>query len=159
MKNGIKKGLDLYIQSDYEEAITCFDKAIELNPAAKEAWTFRAIALHYLGKLKEAVSCYNKAIAIDSEYRPPLEGKELALKVQKESEEGDIREWLHPEIDNFLVPEEDFLLRPPEAKTGGAIVRLYGQSPENLNPLTVETASFSTGIKNYCRGPFALRQF
>jgi len=67
------------------------------------------------------------------------------------------REWLHPEVENFLVEEKDFVLTPPEAKTDGTIVRHYGTNPKTLNPLTASAADVSNNITNYCADSFADR--
>src|SRR3989339_803850 len=59
------KGLALSKLSKFQEAITCFDKAIEINPQDEMLWTNKGVVLAELGKCQEAVAYYNKAIEIN----------------------------------------------------------------------------------------------
>ncbi|MCC7572171.1 MAG: tetratricopeptide repeat protein [Candidatus Methanofastidiosum sp.] len=45
----------------YEDAIKCFNKAIEINPEFKEAWLEKGVALDRLGKSLEAKNCFSVA--------------------------------------------------------------------------------------------------
>ncbi|MEW6621427.1 MAG: tetratricopeptide repeat protein, partial [bacterium] len=45
----------------YNEAVECFDKAINLNPAFQQAWYNKAIALQNLGKREQANKCFKEA--------------------------------------------------------------------------------------------------
>lgn len=67
------------------------------------------------------------------------------------------RQWLHPEVENFLVKEDDFVLTPPEAKTDGTLIRYYGTNPKSMNPITVSDASFTDAVEAYCQDGFADR--
>jgi tetratricopeptide (TPR) repeat protein len=49
---------------EYEEALRCSDKAIELNPNLVHGWNSKGFALNRLGKYKEAIECYDRAIEI-----------------------------------------------------------------------------------------------
>jgi tetratricopeptide (TPR) repeat protein len=44
-----------------DEALKCFDKALEINPQLAKAWYNRGIALDLLGKPDEAIKSFNKA--------------------------------------------------------------------------------------------------
>jgi tetratricopeptide (TPR) repeat protein len=48
----------------YEEAITSYDKALEIKPDYHEAWNNRGIALRKLGRYEEAIASYDKALEI-----------------------------------------------------------------------------------------------
>lgn len=50
------------------EAISCFDKALEYDTGLKEAWYNKGCILKKLGKPKEAKICIQKAIDIDPDY-------------------------------------------------------------------------------------------
>lgn len=50
---------------DYQEAIKCFDKSIEINPSNSELWYQKAKALVFLKKYDEAVSCLERAADIN----------------------------------------------------------------------------------------------
>ena len=62
------EGLALYGQGKYVEAISAFDKAIEIDPQYAAAWCYKGFALDELGKHDEATKSYDKAIKIDSQY-------------------------------------------------------------------------------------------
>jgi tetratricopeptide (TPR) repeat protein len=49
----------------YEEALGCFDKALELNPRDTAAWTNKGASLLSLGRFEEALGCYDKALEFD----------------------------------------------------------------------------------------------
>ena len=75
------KGLDFGVEGKYNEAIMCYDKAIEIDPEFVYAWYNKGLALYYTGKYKEAIKCYDKAIKLDPNYSPAKAGKEEALKI------------------------------------------------------------------------------
>ncbi|MFQ6072921.1 MAG: tetratricopeptide repeat protein [Methanosarcinales archaeon] len=49
----------------YEDAIECFDKALEIDPKYAYAWVDKGKALDNLGKYKNAIECFDKALEID----------------------------------------------------------------------------------------------
>jgi len=55
------KGVDLYGQSKYDEAIKAFDEAIRLDPKYAEAWNNKGGALEALGRTTEAEAAFAKA--------------------------------------------------------------------------------------------------
>jgi tetratricopeptide (TPR) repeat protein len=63
-----KKGLSHAKIEDYEEAIRCFDKAVQLDPNNALAWISKANALIESGNEEEARKCFAKASKIDSKY-------------------------------------------------------------------------------------------
>jgi tetratricopeptide (TPR) repeat protein/predicted amidohydrolase len=63
----------------YEEAIRCFDKAIELKPRDSLAWNNKGVALDCLGKYEEAIRCYDKALEIDPKDSDAWNNKGVAL--------------------------------------------------------------------------------
>ena len=50
----------------YDEAIQCYDKAIEIDANYADAWNNKGNALDNLGKYDEAIQCYDSAIEIDA---------------------------------------------------------------------------------------------
>ena len=48
-----------------EEAVACFDKAIEINPKDEKAWVDKGLALYDLGRNEEALACFDKVIEIN----------------------------------------------------------------------------------------------
>jgi tetratricopeptide (TPR) repeat protein len=63
-----KKGLAHAKIEDYEEAIKCFDKAVQIDPNNALAWISKANALIEYGNGEEAKKCLGKARKIDSKY-------------------------------------------------------------------------------------------
>jgi tetratricopeptide (TPR) repeat protein len=63
-----KKGLSHSKIEDYEEAIKCFDKAIQIDPNNVLAWISKANALIECGNAEEAKGCLDKVSKIDSKY-------------------------------------------------------------------------------------------
>ncbi len=62
-----RKGLTLSNLERYNEAIECFDKAIEKDPDFADAWHNRGVSLGNLERYNEAIECFDKAIAIFEE--------------------------------------------------------------------------------------------
>jgi tetratricopeptide (TPR) repeat protein len=58
-------GVALNANRQYDEAISSFRKAIELDPKSAVAYSNLARALHAKDQLDEAIACYEKAIALD----------------------------------------------------------------------------------------------
>jgi len=59
------KGFSLGTLGKYQEAIECYDRAIEINPRYAEAWSNKGNALSGLGRHEEAIECYDRALGID----------------------------------------------------------------------------------------------
>jgi tetratricopeptide (TPR) repeat protein len=59
----LKKGQELLDQEKAEDAITCFDEALVIEPRHAEALVKKGTALERLKKLEEAIRCYDQAIA------------------------------------------------------------------------------------------------
>ncbi|MTJ53625.1 tetratricopeptide repeat protein, partial [Anabaena sp. UHCC 0253] len=53
-----------YIRKNHEEAISSYDKAVEIKPDKHEAWNNRGNSLDDLGRYEEAISSYDKAVEI-----------------------------------------------------------------------------------------------
>jgi serine/threonine protein kinase len=59
------KGVSLSNLGKYQEAIACYDKAIEINPGFADAWHNKTNSLEKLGKDQEVIACYDKALEIN----------------------------------------------------------------------------------------------
>jgi tetratricopeptide (TPR) repeat protein len=53
---------------DYEKAVKCFDKVIEIDSENEEAWWLRGSDLEKLGRYQEAIEDYKQAIHINPNY-------------------------------------------------------------------------------------------
>ncbi len=58
----LKKGDAFFDQEKYEEAISCYDKAVEIDYRNKWGWINKGVALAELAKFEEAISCCDKTI-------------------------------------------------------------------------------------------------
>jgi tetratricopeptide (TPR) repeat protein len=77
----VDKGILLRDEGRHNEAIICFDKAIEIKPNHVGAWNSKAFALHNLGRHNEAIICFDKAIEINPHYAYPWNGKGVSLNL------------------------------------------------------------------------------
>lgn len=59
------KGLGLGNMGRFEEAIQCYDKALELDPRYATAWYNKGNNLNAMSRYEEAVFCYDKALELD----------------------------------------------------------------------------------------------
>ena len=64
----------------YEDAITCSDKSIAIDPDSAVTWGHKGYALHQLGRCEGAIACYDKSIAIDPDSAATWSIKGYALK-------------------------------------------------------------------------------
>jgi serine/threonine protein kinase len=58
------KGSNLEILGRHEEALRCFEKALELDPRLAAGWTNKGNSLHSLGRFEEAVRCLDQALEL-----------------------------------------------------------------------------------------------
>jgi serine/threonine protein kinase len=59
------KGASLTSLGQYDEAIRCYDKALEIDPRYAAAWGNKGTSLNCLGLYDEAIRCHEKALEID----------------------------------------------------------------------------------------------
>ena len=69
------KGNEHYYKTEYNEAIECYDKALELDASNHEAWFDKGCALGEQKKHNEAIECYDKALRIKPYYAYALYNK------------------------------------------------------------------------------------
>ena len=62
------KGASLFSLGRHEDAISCYDQALALDPRVAAAWNNKGSALGSLGRHEEAQACYEQALAIDPRY-------------------------------------------------------------------------------------------
>lgn len=63
----VKQGDAFYFEQRYEDAITSYNKSIQINPNLTEAWLGKAKALRQLGRYEEAIAANDKVIEIQPE--------------------------------------------------------------------------------------------
>ncbi len=55
-----------FLENDqYQEALSCFEQAILLDPNNPELWNFKAVSLRSIGRYEEAMESFNKSLEID----------------------------------------------------------------------------------------------
>jgi len=74
------RGLALYGQGRYEEAILSFDAAIRLDNESALAWVGKGLALYDLKRYDEAILAYDEAIRLEPEYPDAWYNKGIALR-------------------------------------------------------------------------------
>jgi tetratricopeptide (TPR) repeat protein len=62
----LNKGASLGALGLNDQALRCYERALEFNPNNAEVWSNKGNVMRDSGKLGEALTCYDKAIAIDS---------------------------------------------------------------------------------------------
>jgi len=65
VKESLEKGQALLKSGRPQEALECFDHAVQARPASAEAHLWKGNALEQLGRLDEALAAYDGAIAAD----------------------------------------------------------------------------------------------
>ncbi len=69
------KGFSLDSLGRFEEAIDCYDKALEIDPKCAIAWNNKGRTLESLGHFDESIKCYSKALEINPQYDEAWYGK------------------------------------------------------------------------------------
>ena len=59
------KGVSLANLGQHAEALTCHERALEINPRYADAWSNKGVALAGLGRLHEALTCFERALEIN----------------------------------------------------------------------------------------------
>ena len=59
------KGKVYFDHKNYEEAISCFDRALTLNLQYADAWSYKGFALNRLKRFEEAIACFDKTLSIN----------------------------------------------------------------------------------------------
>lgn len=72
---GVVRGISYYnrgaahiAKKEYDQAIACFDKAIEIEPSFAQAYCNRGTAYYEKGQYDRAILDFDKAIEIDSDF-------------------------------------------------------------------------------------------
>jgi len=74
------KGWSLGNLGKHREAITYYDRALEIDPDYVYALNNKGWSLYNLGKYREAITYYDRALEIDPDDVDALNNKEIALK-------------------------------------------------------------------------------
>jgi tetratricopeptide (TPR) repeat protein len=65
----LNKGNNLERLGHSEEALECYNRALEINPQYEvEVWNGKGLSISSLGRFEEAITCYDKALKINPMY-------------------------------------------------------------------------------------------
>ncbi|WP_214020742.1 tetratricopeptide repeat protein [Methanoculleus sp.] len=73
------RGQALCSTRDYDKAVVCYDKALELSPGDPVRWRRKGFALIKAGRCDEALACFDRALALDPEDATAWQRKGYAL--------------------------------------------------------------------------------
>lgn len=73
------EGISLYKAGRYEEALACYDHALELNPDASYVWSAKGSTLEGLKRYEKALVCCDRALQLDEWDGTGWDLKELIL--------------------------------------------------------------------------------
>jgi tetratricopeptide (TPR) repeat protein len=76
----VNKGNTLSDQKKYEEAIECYDKALQFDPEYTNAWNNKGYSLGNMRKYKAAIKCFDKVLEIAPDDAYAKVAKEKAIK-------------------------------------------------------------------------------
>ncbi len=86
------------------EALACFGKAIEVDPANAEAWNNRGTVLKGMEKVGEALDCFQKALELSPGFEDARTSMdEVYRKLQSVDEEDELDEEEDMPIEDFLI--------------------------------------------------------
>ena len=84
----VHKGNELRDALRFDEAVKCYDCALELEPTNPRVWFARGRALSAATRNQEALACYENALAIDPKYLVAWAGKARTLRGLGKKEEA-----------------------------------------------------------------------
>lgn len=62
------QGLEYNAHSQYDHALDCFNKSLEIDPGSREVWLAKSVALFNMRRFDEAIESVDKALEIDQNY-------------------------------------------------------------------------------------------
>ena len=83
-----KSGFNLCAEKKFKKAVTCFNKALKINPLDDKALAGKGSALYCQGKFEEALKFSNKALKINQENIIAWSTKGMALECKDDSREA-----------------------------------------------------------------------
>ena len=87
-KDFLKEGNDFMNAKNYEDAIKCYDKAIELNPNGTVAYNNKGNVLEKMQKYEDAIKCYDKVIELNPNGTAAYNNKGVVLKTMQKYEDA-----------------------------------------------------------------------
>ena len=75
----VNKGNALVESGMYEEAVKCYDKALEKNTSLTDVWNNKGLALARTDRYREAIQCYDMALKLKPDDQEVIYNKGIAL--------------------------------------------------------------------------------
>src|SRR5690242_695309 len=63
-----EQGKALYDKSEYKEAITYFEKAVEANPESEDSWYYLGLSYRYTAQPQKAIDAFSKLEKVNPDY-------------------------------------------------------------------------------------------
>lgn len=82
-----------------EEALLCFERAIEIDPRYAMAWNNKGLALEDLGNSRDAVACFDSAINLNPHCSEAWFNKGLVL-----GRTGQLKEARYESVAECAIP-------------------------------------------------------
>ncbi len=82
------RGVALEKMGKSEQAVECFDMALEENPNDSWAWFNKGVSLHRLGLLGEALLCYDKSLELNPSDADLMSNKGILLRTLGKTDEA-----------------------------------------------------------------------
>lgn len=80
------KGVTLGELGKHEDAVKCYDRALEIDPDFADAWYNKGELLCELAEFDDGIKCYDKVLEIDPNYASAWYIKGLICSLKEETE-------------------------------------------------------------------------
>ncbi|MEQ8223746.1 MAG: tetratricopeptide repeat protein [Candidatus Eremiobacterota bacterium] len=111
----IKKGIDLYRERKFREAITYYDAMLKLHPKDSELLIYKGAALSAINHYSEALTCYDKALELNPDSGKTWHYRGLALMQLNKTDEGIKSLQKAIEIDpSYMNGNDELSLKPSD---------------------------------------------
>jgi len=111
----IKKGIDLYKERKFREAITYYDEMLKLHPKDSELLIYKGAALSAINHYSEALTCYDKALELNPDSGKTWHYRGLALMQLNKTDEGIKSLQKAIEIDpSYMNGNDELSLKPSD---------------------------------------------
>lgn len=74
-----KKGIILFNQGRYDEALQAFDQSIQMNPRIAESWSYKGVVLLFTHQYQESIKYFDVATALEPSFTAAWNNKAEAL--------------------------------------------------------------------------------
>ena len=81
-------GIILREAGKYEEALSAYDKAIELVPEHSSAWALKGVSLYHLERFEDCLTAFDKAAGTSGDWWAALQAKAMVLYALDRDEES-----------------------------------------------------------------------